>query len=469
MSRKRRIAYGVNSLVMALVLLMITAGVGYLATEYNKSFDFTEEKLYSLDPQTVKFLKSLDKKVRFTGFFQKNSPQADRFTDFMKLYEENSKNVSFRLVDPDEDPVTAKSYGITRYGTIVAESGENTKRTYELTEEAITNLLIMVTREGKKKIFVTQGHGERDVKSPEGGDISVIVEDLKKQGYEVTQGNVLGYYKKWDDDTVVLIPGVKKPFLKEELDVLENFISNGGKVIALIDPAEKRWFEDFLEKYGIKYQDGIIIDPASRIFGGTPVTALITSYTSHPSVQNFRLATFLALAGGLQVKRKEGVTTFVLFRTGRGAWLEKSKVLDRVRFDPGKDRLGPIDVAAVSIVKVKEKEKENESKEGKEKKPEGTESEVGGKKEGRLLVVADSDFISNHYVGFSGNGDLFMNLVKWMLSEEKIINIKPKRPKTSSYFLTATAKKMWFAGAVVGLPLLIFGMGFATWRVRRRK
>ncbi|RMG58132.1 MAG: hypothetical protein D6713_08400 [Deltaproteobacteria bacterium] len=473
MNRKRRILYGANAVVVAVVLLGIFIAVGYFATAYNKTFDFTEEKLFSLDPQTEKFLEELDTDVRVTGFFQKNSPGASRFLDLMKLYGEKTKRVTYRLIDPDEDPATAKSYGITRYGTIIAESGEKTKRTFELTEEAVTNLLIMVTRKGKKRVFFTSGHGERDIRSRDGEGIAFVADDLRGQGFEVEQGNILEKKDEWDENTLVVIPGTRKGFLKEEMKVLEEFIESGGNVLALIDPEEKDYFKEFLDKYGIVYEDGVIIDPSSRIFGGTPIIALVSSYSGHPSVRDFKLASFLALAGGLKTKTGGKGTPEILCRTGRGAWLEKGKLLHSVRFDSGKDVAGPITVAAVSTVPVREKEAEKASgteKESQEAKSKGeSNTSKSSKKEGRLLVVADSDFVSNHYKGFSGNGDLFLNLVKWMLSEEKILNIKPKKPKSSTYFLTPTAKKLWFAGAVVVLPLFIFATGLVTWRIRRKR
>ncbi|MER3439330.1 MAG: hypothetical protein C4346_18045, partial [Chloroflexota bacterium] len=32
----------------------------------------------------------------------------------------------------------------------------------------------------------------------------------------------------------------------------------------------------------------------------------------------------------------------------------------------------------------------------------------------RLVVVGDSDFVSNLYIHFSGNRDLFLNMINWL-------------------------------------------------------
>jgi ABC-type uncharacterized transport system involved in gliding motility auxiliary subunit len=154
--------------------------------------------------------------------------------------------------------------------------------------------------------------------------------------------------------------------------------------------------------------------------------------------------------------------------TGSGAWLETGELERSVRFDVGKDRRGPVTVAAVSEAEKDESGRDGKSRSG-GKKGKDKINDKDKQHGGRLIVVGDSDFISNRYAGFSGNADLFLNMVKWMLEEEKVINIEPKRPKTSTFFMTGFARKVWLVGAVVLLPLLVFVSGFVVWRVRKSR
>ena len=51
------------------------------------------------------------------------------------------------------------------------------------------------------------------------------------------------------------------------------------------------------------------------------------------------------------------------------------------------------------------------------------------KPETRLVVVGDSDFASNAYLGVAGNRDLFLNIVNWLAQQENLIAIRPRDPQ----------------------------------------
>ena len=49
--------------------------------------------------------------------------------------------------------------------------------------------------------------------------------------------------------------------------------------------------------------------------------------------------------------------------------------------------------------------------------------------EGRLVVVGDSDWANNRYLGNFYNEDLFLNIVSWLAGEEELISIRPRRTR----------------------------------------
>jgi ABC-type uncharacterized transport system involved in gliding motility auxiliary subunit len=85
----------------------------------------------------------------------------------------------------------------------------------------------------------------------------------------------------------------------------------------------------------------------------------------------------------------------------------------------------------------------------------------------RIIVIGDSDFAANSYLGIQGNRDLFMNMVGWVSQQENLISIRPKEADDRRITMTATQQTniVWLSLLVI--PACIFGTGVYTWWRRR--
>ena len=70
-----------------------------------------------------------------------------------------------------------------------------------------------------------------------------------------------------------------------------------------------------------------------------------------------------------------------------------------MKFDQGVDLAGPVPLAVVA---------------------------TGNTNNSRLVVFGDSDFATNAYYGFYGNGEMIMNSIDWAAKEENLISLTPK-------------------------------------------
>jgi ABC-type uncharacterized transport system involved in gliding motility auxiliary subunit len=87
----------------------------------------------------------------------------------------------------------------------------------------------------------------------------------------------------------------------------------------------------------------------------------------------------------------------------------------------------------------------------------------------KLVVFGDSDFASDAFSGpSSGNIDLFLNTVSWLTAQENLISIRPKEPGNSRLMMTPTQILVVNWIAMLGIPLMVFVVGIATWSRRRR-
>ncbi len=81
---------------------------------------------------------------------------------------------------------------------------------------------------------------------------------------------------------------------------------------------------------------------------------------------------------------------------------------------------------------------------------------------GKIVVVGDSNFVSNSYIQMAGNRDLFLNIVNWLAEEHLLISIRKKAPGLSPVTLTAVEGRMVFWICVIILPSLVMLLGFAV-------
>ena len=85
----------------------------------------------------------------------------------------------------------------------------------------------------------------------------------------------------------------------------------------------------------------------------------------------------------------------------------------------------------------------------------------------RLVVMGDSDFIANAKITTMGNATLFLNIVNWLTSREKLIAIGPKMPEQTRVRLNRAQliNTFYMFGA---LPVMGLLLGMVVWWRRRK-
>ena len=214
-----------------------------------------------------------------------------------------------------------------------------------------------------------------------------------------------------------------------------------------VDPGEGKNLERFLLEYGVQLGDNAVVDKLSKLFGADYLIPLITEYKPHPITKGFRTACFLSIARSVRKAASvpPGFEVTELALTGAGSWAEtdlKNLGEGTAEFDQTKDLPGPVSIAvAVS-------------------KTEG--------KNGRLVVVGDSDFVTNSYLNLSGNKDFMLNVVAWLSGDEFAISIRPRARETTPLYLKETDQQFLFYGPVLGLPFCFLAVGTGVFFWRRR-
>src|SRR6266511_1384145 len=234
---RRQARYGTLAATSILVVLGILIAINYIGAKQNKRWDLTANKQFSLSDQSRNMLAKLDAPLQVMVFVQE--PEFPRYQDKMKEYEYASKKVSTEYIDPDKKPTVAKQNQIQQYGTIVFNYKGRTERVTSDSEQDITNGIIKVVTGQQKKVYFTQGHGEKDHASSERDGYNAIAAALGRENYTVDKLVVAQQGAIPDDAAVVVVAGPRTDFFPPEIDALKKYLGKGGKLLLEVDPPDK--------------------------------------------------------------------------------------------------------------------------------------------------------------------------------------------------------------------------------------
>lgn len=457
----RSAKFGTNAALMILFLFGILVVVNILLNRFTWRVDTTAAKQFSLAEQTKKVLRNLDQEIKVIGFYKTN--EEFRVKELLTEYDQVSPKFSFEFVDPDKKPGLAKKYDIKAYNTIVVEGESKTEKITESTEEALTNALIKVTREGSKKVYFTTNHNERDIDKTEPDGFSKVKAAIEEQNFAVEKLSLIAQDQDSipDDCSVLVIAGPHSSLLPPELEKVENYLKKGGKVILMLDPEAPSEYGEFLAKYGIKLGNDLVVDasPIGQFFGAGPIVPLVAQYQAHTITENFGIMTYFPQARSVSKmdEAPSGVTVTEIAKSSDQSWGEVDPITSgKVGFEEGKDLRGPVALFTVAeknaAIKVKKDDKYGLG---------------SGEAKTRLAVFGDSDFATNGHFSNQGNGNLFMNTLNWLAEEEDLISVRPKDPEDRRLNLTQKQSRMILYFGVILLPLVIFAAGIVVYTKRK--
>ncbi len=393
-------------------------------------------------------MKNLKKDIEIKAFFRELSERKAIMEEMLKRYSYYTSRIKYEIINPDKNPSLVRELNVSEDGTTIFKCGDQETRITSVSEEDITNSIIKITRERKKVIYFTKGHGEKSIEDSSERGYSQVKTSLENLGYTVKEIVLAEEPSIPSDCSLLIISGPEKDFLQGELEGIERFLKEGGRLLLLIDPLAAPSFVDFMRKYGIKIGDDFIVsvDPSARLMGGDPSWAVVSRYGYHKITDKFNYASFFPFAR--TVDRIEpvpkNVSTETIASTSPYSFATNQFNAKEIRFDPERDRRGPLSVVAVSIFK-----------------------EEGKDKESRIVVFGDSDFASNQFFDLSGNSNLFLNSVNWLEEEEDLVSITPKTTSPRTISLTLSQGRMIFFTTIILLPG-IFVLGGVLIYFRRR-
>lgn len=452
--KARQTKYAAYATLYILVTLAVVTVVNVLANRYDKSYDATSNKRYSLSDQTVKVVKGLKQDAYITNYDQSSRFQSAK--DKLDLYANLSPKVHVEYVDPDKKPQLAREAGIKSYGTTIVQIGANKNEAKSTSEEDITGAFIRDLKHTARTVCFVTGSGEHLIDDSTREGYSRFKDLLGKDDYQAKSISLLEKAEVPSDCTVVVVGGPSGDYQQPEVDALKKYVEDGGRAMFLLDPPLKMGHGDIadndalaglLSSWGVTPNKDLILDmnPIGQLAGLGPQVALVTRYDSQPIVNDMKgSATGFPLSRSLDTKNADKTTVDKLFDSSESS-LATTK-LNSPSVDPNdpKNKKGPLTLAAAGTYKT------------------GRENS-----QGRFVVVGSSQWAANSFINFNGNRDLALNAMNWLSSDEDLISIRPKEPEDRRITMTRAQMNWVRITSQFLFPLAVVIAGFSVWWRRR--
>ena len=465
--KSRQAREGGYSAAYVLVFVAILVAVNYLADQYNKTYDATELKLYSLSDQTHKILNDLESDVTIYHFDQQ--ARFDGAKQSLVRYENASNNVSVKYIDPDSDPAQAQIMNIRTYGTTLIEIAGAREEADSTSEEAVTNAIIQAIKGREKTACIMTGHGEASIEDSEREGFSIAQGEIEGANYETQTLSLLENPHIPVECTLVIVGGPEASYLEPEVDILRAYVEGGGRLLMMLEHTKSPELVDLAAMWGIEIKDDVVIDLSGigQLFGGSPLTPIVAEYDSfHPITEVMtNVAAFFPMVRTVaEGTEPEGWNVSELMKTTEGSFAtSKLDVVEgELNRDPANETPGPINIAVAAEYAVPDAAPTDDDA--------GAGDEISNneeEKQGRVVVVGTARFARNYFVGRGGNLDVFLNMLNWLSSDEDLISIRPKDPESTPMDITERQMTNIFLGLLIGLPLMIISAGVRMWWLRR--
>jgi len=468
----RRVGAAAGTGLAISLSLVFVASINFVATERDVTKDLSYLKTTRPSEQTLRMAQRVDEPVEIALFYPEVNEVHDRLRPYFDELAAASDQVTVTVRDHALSYEIAQRHRVPRNGFVVLLRGEGEGQQAEQFEVGVElesarsrlrtldarfqqHFAQLTTR--PRSLHMTVGHREHSASPVEGDSAEERLSELEAA---LTRSNIeserLGVSEGLanevpEDARAVAVVGPREPFLPEEAQSLLRYVQGGGRLLVFVDPDVDHGLDPLLAGLGLSIPDGVLFSDRRymrRRTGETDRSAIYSnSYGAHPTVtlaNRYRSRVVSVFLRGGAIERNEseaqleGVNVTFPLRTDAGFWLDA----DGDRDQGENEAAGRFNmIAAVTVP--------NE----------------GDGEEGRAVVIADGDFITDQLIGNRGNAFVLMDSVNWLVGEEHVLG--PTQTEEDVPIVhTRDEDEIWFYATSFGLPLPLLVVG--VWLSRRK-
>lgn len=464
--------------INALLAFLIVGLAAWLTFNFKTEFDWTAGNRNTLTAASQKLVAALPDPIHFYGFvYSEDVTRHQSITHTVDLYRQFKKNVDLTFVDPSRDPQKVKQFDVNQPGQLVVEYQGRHEALDAATEPEISEALERLAHASNTTITFLTGDGERSIDGGNNDGYSSFAAQLRNKGFKVDTLNLALQPKIPATTSVLVIADPKNRMLPEQATLLTDYVKHGGSLLWIADTEHDPGLAPLAQELGVQWLPGFVVFPNYRELGmGSPGIYLSARYPHNPVTGSFDQITVFPLVRALTYGKNAaaGWQPQPMLETDAKAWSNVDENENPIVFDAAKgDVRGPLTIGLVQTREI-----------GADTAPAGDKAVAKAdaaakdthdakpatqKKQQRVALVGDADFLSNGNVNLLGNGALGTSIVSWLANRDAALSITiPKAPDHDLY-LPGWANWLITAGYVVILPLILILFGTTRWIVRRRR
>jgi hypothetical protein len=473
--RVRESATAALSVALAGAFLAVGA---YVTAAHDRTFDASYFKTSTPGSAVQEIVRTMAEPLRVLLFFPEANPVKDELATYFRQLSAATGNVEVETYDRLSQPLLAAEYEVRDDGTVILMRGDRQERLYlpaqlgpargrlRVLDGEIQSELLKLQR-NQLFAYMTVGHGELNDPFREGardasGDepsVAALRSLLGLLSYQVRDlGLRTGLGSQIPDDaSVLMVLGPRRPFLDEEMSVVEEYMERGGSLLLALEPDSDFDLGGLREDLGVEYVPTTLADD-QRHLRQTRTLAdrqlIVTDrFSAHAAVttasrRGVGSAILLPGSGYLtEVTDMEGPSRRFVIQTIPSTFAD---VNGNLQFDEGSESRGSFNLA-VAV--------------------EGPDLPDGGPM--RSLVYADADMFSDPVLTSLGmNAAIVADGIRWLGREEEFAG-ETVSEEDVPIVHTRAEDVAWFYAIIFGAPTLILALGLVVvysprWARRRR-
>ena len=436
---------------MSLFVLLLVIGVAaWFSREHHWVFDWTRDNRNTLTQTSQSVLEQIDQPIQMTVLARNSATERQQFRRAIEKYQRYNSEINLKFLDADLELDQANELHLYNAGQLRIDYKDRFEIVDQISELEVTNALQRLSRENKSWVVFLSGHGERDPFSEDNQGYSTLKETLESGGVEVQDINLLETTTIPDNISVLVIAAPQAQLLEGEEKLIIDFINRGGNLLWLHEPGRNDQLALVAQNLGLTWVNGTIIDANQQlrsILGiQHPAVVPVIEYQDHPITKGLKNQTLYPFAVGLEANPKPDWIVQPLFYSLPRAWSETNLLSgDNVVFNSTDgDTAGPI-LMATALTRINK-----------------------NKAIQRIVIIGDSDFMANSYIGHGENLTLSVSVLQWLANEDERISLVPYQPPDVSIEFSNVAIASLASGYLLIGPLGVLLIGVLI-GIRRRK
>jgi hypothetical protein len=496
-SPRRRWAIGFDLLLRTAFVLASVVMLNYLSAQFFHRFYLSSQTDVKLSSRTLAVLNSLTNQMTVTLYYDTHD-ENNFYPTLLALaneYHTANKNISIRTVDYVTDPAAAEKVkeeynlpgaasspnappgkdlivfacgdrhdivpgdAIVRFQTGIMATNDPdfdphqkelqfSKKPVQFNGEVMfTSKLLALARAQPFKAYFLQGHGESSLADTDDGGFLKFGLTLAQNDILVDNLELLGDADVPTDCNLLIIAAPTKPLLGTELEKIDRYLAQGGRLFALFNYAsiqQPTGLEPILQKWGINVLPTYVKDPQSS--SGADQVVIVRKFNSKSFVNPL---TQLAL---------EMVLPRPIAKVDWANPPANAPEVDELVFSSETSTLaGDSTATARSYPLIAAVD---------QKPAAGVAAPLGNT---RIVVAGDSLFLDNQLIEAGANRDFLNYAANWLLDRQELLaGISPRSVTEFRLQLTQKQGRQLDWLLLGALPGGVLAFGWLVWLVRRK-